>query len=57
MKEVAEGRLGVWANIVEFPFVKGSLRARVTGDAPFIESIDVEGDTPSETKERRLRGC
>ena len=58
VKEVVEGpTIGIEVTIDKFGFANGSLRDRVTGDMPFIESMDVAGEIPSETKDLLLRGC
>lgn len=58
MKEVVDGPIiGMLETMERLGFVKGSVLVRLTGDMPFIESIDVAGEIPSETKDRRFRGC
>jgi hypothetical protein len=57
VKEVVEGPM-IGMEVTMDRFVeKGSVRERVMGDIPLMESIDVAGDTPSETSDRRFRGC
>jgi hypothetical protein len=59
VNEVVEGPMTgieVTPVIDKFGLEKGSACDRVVGDMPLIESIDVAGDTPSETKDRRFRG-
>lgn len=46
---------GIEVTIERFGFAKGSVRDRVRGDMPLIESKDVAGDTPSETRDRLFR--
>jgi hypothetical protein len=54
MKEVAEGPIGMEVTLDKF-VEKGSVRERVIGDIPLMESIEAAGDTPSETSGRRFR--
>lgn len=57
VKEVVEGpMIGMEVTMDKLGLVNGSARDRCGGDAPLIESIEVAGDTPSETNERRFRG-
>jgi len=57
VNEVVEGpMIGMEVTIDRFA-AKGSARERLMGDIPLMESIDVAGDTPSETSDRRFRGC
>jgi hypothetical protein len=46
---------GIEVTMERFGFAKGSARDRVMGDMPLIESMDVAGDSPSETRERLFR--
>jgi TPP-dependent trihydroxycyclohexane-1,2-dione (THcHDO) dehydratase len=46
VKEVADAIIGVG---MTDPFVNASPRVFVTGDGPFIESVDAAGETPSLT--------
>lgn len=56
VKEVEDGPMtGIEVTMERFGFAKGSARDRVTGDMPLIESIDVAGDTPSETRDCLFR--
>lgn len=56
VKEVVEGPIiGIAVTMDRF-VEKASFRGRLTGDIPLMESIEVAGDTPSET-DRRFRGC
>lgn len=57
LKEVVEVPMaGIDDPIDIFGFVKGSARARVTGDMPlFNESIEVAGEIPSDNSDRRFR--
>ena len=56
VKEVVDGPMtGIEVTMDRFGFAKGSARDRVVGDMPLIESIDVAGDTPSETRDRLFR--
>jgi hypothetical protein len=48
--------IGIEVTMDKFGLEKGSARDRVMGDIPFIESIEVAGDTPSDTNDRRFRG-
>ena len=58
VKEVIEGPTrGIEVIMDKFGLEKVSFLDREIGDMPLIESIDVAGDTPSDTKDRRLRGC
>jgi hypothetical protein len=59
VKEVVDGpMMGMAVTMDKFGLMKGSAgRDRVTGEAPFIESIDVAGEIPSETRDRLFRGC
>jgi hypothetical protein len=54
---VEEPIAGIEVTIERFGFEKGSARDREVGDIPLlIESIEVAGDTPSETNDRLFRG-
>ena len=54
VKEVVEGpMIGTAETMDKFGLAKGSARDLVTGEVPLMESVDVAGDTPSETKDRR----
>lgn len=58
VKEVADGPIIVIAGTIDKVGLENwSALDRATGDRPFIESIEVAGDTPSETSDRRFRGC
>jgi hypothetical protein len=58
VKDVVEGpMMGIVWTIERFGFEKVSFRVRLIGDIPFMESMDVAGDAPSEMYERRFRAC
>lgn len=57
VKEVAEGSMIGMEVTMDRLVEKGSFRERVMGDIPLMESRDVAGDRPSETSDRRFRGC
>lgn len=54
VKEVEEGPVGR-DDVLEY--MKGSFFDRARGDMPFIDSMDVAGDTPSESCDCCLRAC
>lgn len=58
MKEVMDGPAvaGMDVTMDRLGFENGSGRDRLTGEDALMESIDVAGEMPSETKDRRLRG-
>lgn len=59
VNEVVEDPLtGIEVTIERFELDNGSPREREVGDIPplLMESMDVAGDTPSVTNDRRLRG-
>jgi hypothetical protein len=57
VNEVVEGPIiAIEFPIDKFVFIYGSARARVAGEFPLIESREVAGDMPPETKERRAFG-
>lgn len=57
MNEVIDGPAiaGIDVTIDRLGFAKGSGRVRLIGEEALIESMDVAGEMPSETKDRRLR--
>ena len=57
LNEVVEVPIGGIDDPIDiFGFEKGSARERDTGDMPlFRESIEVAGDTPSDSRDRRFR--
>jgi hypothetical protein len=58
VNEVVEDPItGIEVTIERLGFENGSARDLVVGDIPLlIESIEVAGDTPSETNDRRFLG-
>ncbi len=57
VKEVADGPIiGIVGTMDKLGLEKGSPLDLVMGDRSFIESIDVAGETPSETCDLRFRG-
>jgi hypothetical protein len=54
VNEVVEGPIiAIELPMETLVLIYGSARVRLAGEFPFIESIEVAGDTPPETKERR----